>query len=196
MTIRPNETNTSNGILYARAMESTERYVSAIRDDQWGDPTPCSDWNVRDIVNHITNENLWAVELFAGKRMEDVGNRLDGDLLGSDPIGAYHRSVLAAADAAQAPGSMERTCHLSFGDYPGSELAKQLFLDTLIHGWDIAKATGQDTRLDPSLVEACYPVAQALEAQFGQYGVFGSKLTVPKDADTQTKILALLGRKA
>jgi uncharacterized protein (TIGR03086 family) len=91
---------------------------------------------------------------------------------------------------------MDATCHLSFGDYSGSEYAGQLLLDTLVHGWDIAKATGQDTRLDPELVSACLPIAEQLTSQFRSAGVFGELLPVDPDADAQTRLLALMGRRA
>ncbi len=90
---------------------------------------------------------------------------------------------------------MEATCHLSFGDYSGADYAGQLFMDLLIHGWDIAKGTGQDTRLDAELVAQCLPIADALTRQFRATGAFGDDLPVMGDADQQTKLLALVGRR-
>ena len=90
---------------------------------------------------------------------------------------------------------MEATCHLSFGDYSGADYAGQLFMDLLIHGWDIARGTGQDTRLDPELVARCLPIADALTRQFRTAGVFGEDLPVMDGADQQTKLLALVGRR-
>ncbi|HLY89320.1 MAG TPA: TIGR03086 family metal-binding protein [Acetobacteraceae bacterium] len=109
---------------------------------------------------------------------------------------AYRRSVQVAQNAVEAPGAMQAICHLSFGDYSGADYAAQLFMDALIHGWDIAKGTGQNTRLDPELVAACHPIAEELTRQFRQAGVFGEDLPVSADADPQTRLLALLGRSA
>lgn len=95
-----------------------------------------------------------------------------------------------------APGDAEVTCHLSIGDSSGAEYAAQLFMHTLIHGWDVAKATGQDTRLDPELVAACLPIAEQISGQFRSAGVFGEDLAVSADADLQTRLLALVGRRA
>jgi uncharacterized protein (TIGR03086 family) len=86
---------------------------------------------------------------------------------------------------------MQATCHLSFGDYSGADYASQLFMDTLIHGWDIARGTGQDTHLDPDLVSACLPIAQDLTRQFRGAGVFGEDLSTAADRDPQTMLLAL-----
>jgi uncharacterized protein (TIGR03086 family) len=184
------------GDLYKRAMEATRGVIAAVRPDQWTDPTPCTEWNVRQIANHLIGENLWAVELLQGRTIADVGNRLDGDLAGDNPAGAYADSVRSAIPVCAAPGAMEAICHLSFGDYSGSDYAAQLFMDSLIHGWDIAIATGQDTRLDPALVEACLPIAEQLTTQFRSAGVFGDNLPVDAAADPQTRLLALVGRKA
>jgi len=186
----------TTGDLYARAMQATRRYVDAVRPEQWTASTPCTEWNVKQVANHIIGENLWAVELLAGRTLADVGDRLDGDLAGNDPGGAYASSVQSASQASTAAGAMEVVCHLSFGDYSGADYAAQLFMDTLIHGWDIAAATGQDTRLDPQLVEACLPIAQQLTTQFRGAGVFGNDLPVAPDADAQVRLLALVGRQA
>jgi uncharacterized protein (TIGR03086 family) len=184
----------TTGELYARAMAATRAVMEAVRPDQWSGATPCTEWNVRDIANHIIGENLWAVELLQGKTIADVGNRLDGDLTGADPAAAYAASVTSASAACTAPGAMEATCHLSFGDYSGADYVAQLFMDSLIHGWDIARATGQDTRLDPELVRACLPIAELLTTQFRSAGVFGENLSVDPEADAQTRLLALVGR--
>jgi uncharacterized protein (TIGR03086 family) len=183
------------GELYVRAMASTQRIVDGVPADRWHASTPCTEWDASQVANHIIGENLWAAELLQGKTIEQVGNALDGDLTGDDPAAAYRRSVDVARRAAEAPGAMEATCHLSFGDYSGADYASQLFLDTLIHGWDIARGTGQDTRLDAELVSACLPIAEELTRQFRQAGVFGEDLSAAAHTDPQMRLLALVGRR-
>ena len=189
-------TTATQGELYVKAMSATRAYIDAVRDDQWHAPTPCSEWDVRQIADHLIGENLWAGELYQGKTIAEVGSKLDGDLAGPDPAAAYRHSVDLACTAVLSTGAMESTCHLSFGDYSGSDYAAQLFMDTLIHGWDIAKATGQDARLDSELVEVCLPIAEQLTNQFRSAGVFGDNLAVSPGADPQTRLLALVGRQA
>ena len=186
----------TTGDLYIKAMNATSTYLDGVQPEQWTNPTPCTEWNVKDIANHIIGENLWAAELLNGKTIAEVGNRLDGDLAGNDPAGAYRASLHAATEASSAPGAMEATCHLSFGDYSGADYDGQLLVDTVVHGWDIAKATGQDTRLDAELVMACLPIAEQLTSQFRSAGVFGEDLPVSADANPQTKLLAMMGRKS
>jgi uncharacterized protein (TIGR03086 family) len=185
----------TNGQLYARAMESTLRIIEQVPQDRWHATTPCPEWDARQVANHIIGENLWAGELFQGKTVAQVGTLLDGDLTGDDPAAAYRQSVEVARKAIDAPGAMDVTCHISFGDYSGAEYASQLFMDILIHGWDIATGTGQETRLDTELVSRCLPIAEEFTRRFRGAGVFGEDLPVTEDADQQTKLLALVGRR-
>jgi uncharacterized protein (TIGR03086 family) len=188
-------TDATTGELYTQAMAATRRFIDGVRSDQWHAATPCSEWDVKQVANHIIGENLWAGELFAGKTIDQVGSRLDGDLAGDDPAAAYRDSAEVAGRAVSAPGAMQMTCHLSFGDFSGADYAAQLFMDLLIHGWDVATATGQDATLDARLVQACLPIAEQLTSQFRQAGVFGEDLPVEADANPQTRLLALVGRR-
>jgi uncharacterized protein (TIGR03086 family) len=176
-------------------MLSTLQILEQVPRDRWDAPTPCTEWDAKQVANHLIGENLWAGALFQGKTIGEVGSTLDGDLTGDDPAAAYRRSVEVAQQAVEAPGAMEATCHLSFGEYSGAEYASQLFMDTLIHGWDIARGTGQEIRLDSELVARCLPIAEAVTRQFRAAGVFGDDLPVAQDADQQTKLLALVGRR-
>jgi uncharacterized protein (TIGR03086 family) len=189
------EGGVTTGQLYAQAMVSTLRIVEQVSGDRWGASTPCTEWDARQVANHIIGENLWAGELLRGKTVAEVGTALDGDLTGDDPAAAYRRSVEVARQAIEAPGAMEATCHLSFGDYSGADYASQLFMDTLIHGWDIAKGTGLEVRLDAELVAQCLPIAEEFTRKFRSAGVFGDDLPVTDGADQQTKLLALVGRR-
>ena len=142
-------------VLLRRSVEEFGGRIGRIRDDQWEGDTPDTEWNVRDLVSHVLSENLWAPPLFAGSTISEVGDRFDGDVLGTDPHGSWRAASVHALEAADEPGAMDRTVHLSFGDFPGREYAMQLFADHLIHAWDLARAIGADERLDPELVDAC-----------------------------------------
>ena len=120
--------------------------------DQWAAPTPCPDWDVRALVNHIVGEDLWTVPLMEGATIEEVGDRFDGDLLGDDPVAAARGAADAATIATGSGVVAGRTVHLSFGDTPAEEYAYQLAADHLVHGWDLAAAVGGDRQFDPELV--------------------------------------------
>jgi uncharacterized protein (TIGR03086 family) len=182
--------------VHARALASTRDYLAAVRADQWDLPTPCDDWSVRELVNHVVAGNYWAAELAAGKTIDQVGDRLDGDVLGDDPLFAYDDSARQAEAVFRAPGAMEAPCAVSYGPVPGSVYCGHRFIDVLIHGWDLAVATGQSTALDPELVAACAEVVAPQAEMLAGSGAFGTGVSVPDDADPQTKLLAQLGRRA
>ncbi|GAA1009734.1 TIGR03086 family protein [Acrocarpospora pleiomorpha] len=182
--------------LHQRAMDGFGERVHAVGEDQWGLSTPCSDWNVRMLVNHIAGENMWTAPLMAGQTIADMGDSFEGDLLGPDPVKSFDASAEEAVMAVHEPGAMERTVHLSFGDVPGSEYATQLFADILIHSWDLAKATGGDQRLDPGLVSACASWFAEEENAYRSAGLIAPRVGVTGDADQQTRLLAAFGRRA
>ena len=74
--------------LYHRTVECWAARVNEVRDDQWDDPTPCAEWTVRDLVNHVVGEDLWTVPLMQGQTIDEVGDRFDGDVLGDRPVPA------------------------------------------------------------------------------------------------------------
>ena len=179
-----------------RASEEFGARVSQIGDKQWGAGTPDTEWNVRDLVSHVLSENLWAPPLFAGSTISEVGDRFDGDVLGPDPQRAWRTASGEALTAAAEPGAMDRTVHLSFGDFPGREYAMQLFADHLIHAWDLARAIRADERLDAELVEACTTWFAAMEDAYRSAGAIAERPPVPDGADAQTRLLAMFGRQA
>jgi uncharacterized protein (TIGR03086 family) len=180
-------------MLHRRALDATGAIVAGIRPDQWDAPTPCEGWDVRALANHVVSGNLWAAELAAGRTIEDVGDRLDGDVLGDDPVKAFEASAGAAAAAFEAPGALDAPCAVSYGPVPGSVYAGHRFADVLIHGWDLAAATGQDTRLDPALVDACWEVLTPQLEALQSSGAFGTARD-PAGSSPQERLLAALGR--
>jgi uncharacterized protein (TIGR03086 family) len=173
--------------LHARALDTTGRIVDGVPADRWHAATPCPDWDARGLVNHLVAGNLWAAELAAGSTIEAVGSRLDGDLLGDDPVAAY-AAVFRRAGALDAP------CAVSYGPVPGSVYAGHRFLDVLVHGWDLAVATGQDYALDSELMEACQQIIEPQLDGFRSAGALAPEVAVPADASAQTRFLAMLGR--
>jgi uncharacterized protein (TIGR03086 family) len=182
--------------LHRQALGATGKVLAGIRPDQWAAPTLCPGWDVRTLANHVVSGNLWAAELAAGKTIGEVGDDLDGDVLGADPLRAFNASADCAAAAFAVPHALDAPCAVSYGPVAGSVYAGHRFVDVLIHGWDLAVATGQETTLDPVLVDACSelvtPQAELLRAS----GVFGDSVEPPPGSDAQTRLLAVLGRRA
>ena len=124
-------------------------------DDQWGTCRDCEDWTVRELVNHIVTGNYWAEELGRGKTIEDGRRPARRRRARRRPVGTTTTRRSVAAAAFRAPGAMDAPCAVSYGPVPGSVYCGHRFIDVLIHGWDVATSTGQDTTLDPELVDAC-----------------------------------------
>ena len=162
--------------LHRRALEETRSVVGGIDRAQWADATPCDGWDVRALLNHLVSGNLWAAELGSGRTIEEVGNRLDGDVLGDNALAPYDTSAEAAAAAFEAPGALDAPCAVSYGPVPGAVYAGHRFVDVLIHGWDLATATGQDATLDPELVDAAYRLLQDQADMVRASGMFGENI--------------------
>src|SRR5436853_3003020 len=170
---------------HRQALDATRRVVAGIGPDQWTQPTPCEGWDVRTLLNHVVSGNLWVAELATGRTIADVGSKLDGDQLGAAPLDAYEESAEAAAAAFEAPGALDAPCAVSYGPVPGSVYAGHRFIDVLIHGWDLAAATGQDRTLDPTLVEACWEVVQPQAELLQGSGAFAHEVSISPDSDPQ-----------
>jgi uncharacterized protein (TIGR03086 family) len=181
--------------LHRQAGEAARTVVNRIGLEQWTAPTNC-EMDVRGLVNHIVGGHLWAAELVDGKTIADIGGRFDGNLLGTCPFAAYDAAFAAAQSAFEQAGAFDRRCHLSYGDVPGAVYLSHRALDTFIHGWDVARATGQDNTLEPHVVDALYALFKPHESDLRASGAFGQLVDVPEDADPQTRLLALLGRDA
>jgi uncharacterized protein (TIGR03086 family) len=182
--------------MFGRAVAEFDARVRQIGEDQWQAATPDEDWSVRDLVNHLVGEDLWAPPLLAGSTIAEVGNRFEGDVLGSEPRAAWTAAAAEAVRAVQADGAMDRIVHLSFGDFPGSEYTLQLFADHLIHAWDLARAIGADEQLDEDLVASCATWFEAVEEAYRSAGAIAAPPRVPGHADAQTLLLARFGRRA
>ncbi len=124
--------------LVPAALDRFSALVHAVPPDRWDAPTPCEAWTVRDLVNHVTAEHLWAPHLLAGETLEQVGDRYDGDVLGDDPVAAWDAAA-AASRAAWLAVDPTREVHLSFGLSPAALYGDQMLLDLVVHGWDLAR---------------------------------------------------------
>lgn len=181
------------------AVELFGAAVGSIGPHDWDRPTPCTEWDVRQLVNHVTGEDLWAERLFAGATIAEVGDALDGDLLGARPLLAWEAAARAVGAAARTEGVLAATVQLSFGEVPGSEYAMQLFADHLVHSWDLLTAIGSAARLPADLVAACLPWMTANEDAYRQAGLIGRRPgplpASPAGAGhEQTILLAMFGR--
>ena len=188
-----NQTNIPD--LYAKALDSTRRYVEGVGRGQWHVSTPCSEWDLTQLLRHVVYGMVWVPDMLDGKTIDEVGDRYEGDLLGADSLAAYDAASAIAKAASQVPGTLDATCHTSRGDASGTGYITGMLNDVFIHGWDIAKATGQDTELDRGLVEFAY---EAYAPRRGSLAgrAFAEEPPVAEGASLQARLLAIVGRTA
>ncbi len=185
--------------LHGRCGQRFAALVAGVGPGQWQDGTPCSQWDVRTLVHHLLYEQRWVPPLFEGLTIEQVGGRFEGDLLGGDAVawpGLLASAIGQAHVVVARPGALDRTVHLSFGDTSGREYVMQLTADLAIHGWDLARATGQDDTLDPDAVALMLPWAEANGDLLAASGMFGTRIDTAPGAPVDVRLLGLLGRRA
>ena len=179
--------------LHRRAVASWEDRVATVGAGSWDAPTPCEKWSVRDLVNHVVGEELWAVPLLAGGTIAEVGDRFDGDVLGADPLSSSSAAAQAAVRSVDDTVPRGATVHLSYGEESAEEYARQLAADHLVHGWDLAVATGGDTRLDPELVAEVAGWFAEREELYRGAGIIGARVDADPH-DPQAQLIAAFGR--
>lgn len=168
--------------------------VEYIGDDQWSAATPCTDWTVRDLLNHLVAEHLWAPWLLEGSTIAEVGGRFDGDVCGSDPRGAWEAASAVSQPAFHRPGALDRQVDTSAGPIDAEEYGWQMALDLAVHAWDLARGIGVVDRLDPELAAVLYERVAPRAKEWQGFGVFGPPVDVPGSASPQDRLVAVLGR--
>lgn len=182
--------------LFQRAQNAFTDRVDAVESGQWDD-VALPGWTVADLVAHLVGEAHWVPGLLAGEPLDDVAARVPSgtdDMLGDDPLTAWE-TVADEALAAVATADLAGTAHLSRGPTPVREYVEELTADLVVHGWDLARATGGDERIDPALLGAAAVLADRLPDD-GLPGFFDPPLDVPDGAPEQARVLARYGRRA
>jgi len=175
----------------------TER-VHAIADDQWQLGTPDAQWTVADLVWHLTDEHLWAGPLLAGLDM-DAARAVVAGLApaGGDGVARVRAWDLAAATSAEAfraDGALSGSVAITRGQAPVAEYLEEMVLDLIVHAWDLGTAIGYPGPLPADVVEAIYPLAQAVVDRTPA-GMFGASVQVSIDAPVIDRLVALTGRR-
>lgn len=178
-----------------QAAAHTRKYIAGVKPNQMNDSTPCEKWNVKQLLDHITGVPLFGLKVFGGT---PGSGELHDATKGGTTVDAFNRNLNQFIGELKKPGALQKTVKPFGGDMPGAAFAMILADDILIHGWDLAKATKQDTKLPANLVEACYAAMSPGFANLSKAPgeAFKPMVQVPANADLQTKLLAGLGRKA
>jgi uncharacterized protein (TIGR03086 family) len=178
----------------ASAIAELSRVVTGVRADQLGDPTPCPDWDVRALLNHIIVWTAYNAEqrAYGGGVGEEVMNKD----FAAEPDFAEDYAVQAAKAVAawSDPAAWARELNVMGTATPASDVAELLIAEAALHGWDLAVATGQRYRCDDATAAVVLRAVQANADLYRQYQGFAAPVPVPGDASLFDRALALSGR--
>jgi uncharacterized protein (TIGR03086 family) len=173
-----------------RATAFAAENVNRVRPDDLSKSTPCTKFDVRMLLNHMIGNLDMAATAARGEKASFP----EGDQFGSDPGAAYEERRQDLLSGVRGAGALERDWELPFGTLAGSMMASILFMEHLTHGWDVAKATGQDTTMPGDLVTECMALALPMDELLRTPGVCGPAVRVPETASSQDKFIAFMGR--
>jgi uncharacterized protein (TIGR03086 family) len=176
-------------LAHQRAQEAFAGVLARVNPDQLGAPTPCTEWTIGDLIDHVIGGNervgLWAA------------NRTEPQARPEDAVAAHRASALAAQNVFARPDGMTAMYKLPFGEVPGQVFVGMRTSDVLTHAWDLAFATNQSTDLDPELAaEQLVAVRAFVRPEFrGPGRPFGHEQSCSGDRAPADQLAAFLGRK-
>jgi len=165
--------------------------LTQVSPDQLSLSSPCAGWDVRATLNHA----LGAVQLFTLVNEGTPPGDDAGDLVGDDPAGALKKLAEPNLASWRQPGALEGDRVYPFGTFPAQAALMINLGEVLVHGWDVARATGQDETMNPDAVSVLYDFYAPLPLdEYRAHGAFGPEVPVPEGAPVQQRLLGLLGR--
>lgn len=174
----------------ARASAVIGDLIDRMAAGHWTAPTPCPEWNVRDLVHHLVGMNLVLVAMLEESPMPERGT----DRLGADPAGAYRRSAAALQAAAARPGVLERSQATRVGVATGADRLQWRIVDLLAHGWDLVQATGIGAELPEDLAEQALTFVRAQLPGQPRAGRFADPQPIEDNAPAIDRLAAFTGR--
>lgn len=180
-----------------KVLERAGQVVDNVKPGDLGKSTPCTEWTVRDVINHVTGGATMFAECVENGSVPDdrFGQLMGGDNLGDDYKGAFHTASDRARAAFGSPGALDKMVKLPFGEMPAGIALNIAVMDVMTHAVDIARATGQ-TIDDDELLETALAVGRQLITDDRRMpGMFDAEQPVADDASAEDKLLAFAGRK-
>jgi len=186
--------------LFVLSEHALTRVFVAITEDQWNLPVPKSiqkeEVTLQKLMNYHAYDDAWVPETLAGKTIAEVGTQYDGDLLGDNPKRNWDNIVAKAVSAVEALTivDMDKTIHLSYGDFPVKDYLWHITLFRTFRTVDIARFIRVDDSLPGDLVKGMWELIEPQANMLREIGVFGSEVEVSKDAPLYERLLGLSGR--
>jgi uncharacterized protein (TIGR03086 family) len=170
--------------LFTEVVDTTSQLVDNISADQWSAPTPCTEWDVRTLTDHLLTGQQAFTQILTGRSA-------------AEPAADYRSSAAGLVNAFQQPDALTRIVELPVGAVPGTVALHLQTIEHLVHGWDVATATGQKAVFPDDALEAAIEFSRGLLTQIptGPDGPFQSSQPAPETAPAIDRLAALLGRK-
>jgi uncharacterized protein (TIGR03086 family) len=193
MTTSP-ETANGPALMAAAAAEAARVVAGAANTKTLEQPTPCTDWDLRTLLNHMILWTSYSAERRAYG--ESVAEELMSKDFTAEPgyAQAYQAQLAKAVDAWSKPEAWAGDRNVMGSTTPAADIAAMLIAEMVLHGWDIAAATGQDYRCDDAVARNVLKTVEAQGELFRQYQGFAAIVPVPDDATAFDRALALSGR--
>ena len=175
-----------------RALDQTGRIVHGVRPDQLAEPTPCADWDVRELLNHTIS----VVEMFddAAQTKPFDASIFGRDNVGHDPGVSYEARAAVLRQTLGRPGAADTPWLLPFGEFPAKTALSFATVEVFQHGWDVARATGQSVDFDPEVTAAAQAGAQVVPGEQRSPVAFADAIPCPESAAPEDQLAAYLGR--
>ncbi|GAA2007333.1 TIGR03086 family metal-binding protein [Catenulispora subtropica] len=177
------------------AADEAARVVAGTRPEQFGDKTPCEQWDVKELLNHLV---LWTSYSFERRaRSEQVGPELtDRDFASEPDFAARYREQLDRALAAWAPDEVwEGDVDTGSGTMPAPQIAEMILMELVLHAWDLATATGQAYTCPDEVAATVAEAVTASAEMYREYDGFAAEVEVGADASVFERALAVSGRR-
>lgn len=164
--------------------------VRGVAPGGWDAQSPVADWRARDVVRHLVE---WFPGFLAGG--SDI-KLAPGPSVDDDPVAAWEHHAAAVQEVLDDPASATTTfAHPRLPEMPLPQAISRFYTnDVFMHTWDLARATGQDDRLDEARCQDLFEGMEPMDEMLRQSGQYGARVPVPDDADWQTRMLGFIGR--
>lgn len=177
----------------AQSQEVARDVLGAVTADQLDLDTPCREWKVSQLIDHLVGGQHWARSAMQGTEMSQTG---EGAAAG-DFVATFDQAARDCLAEFSAAGALDKTVNAGFGDMPAAALMGLSTTDTFTHAWDLARATGQDTNLAPELAtqlleQSRQSIQPAFRSEEG--AIFGPERPAPDGASPADELAAFLGR--
>jgi uncharacterized protein (TIGR03086 family) len=178
--------------LFSKGQHQFGMRVHRITSEQWDAATPCSDWTVRQLVDHLIDEQRWVPPLVAGRSLAQAQAVVDSPQVGDDPVAHWDAAAEASRIAFAEPGALEREVTLSRGQTPATEYLSDLILDLAVHSWDLGQAVGISDPLPADLISHAAGIVR--DVDLSSTGAFDPPVSVSPDASDEDRLIAATGR--